>query len=123
MLVGQEVCIGPPPYGVGVAQHPHVGLPDGKHSPFGQDVVAHLPVARPVNMAQEPDLAVGMDPHMVQPINFFPSAKAIADAWEKHFDEKQQKYYWHNTITKEVSYEAMYAGTRCPIYRQGMVAD
>ena len=94
LLGGQGVCIGSPPCGVVVHQHPQ-----STEQPLG--------------------LAVGMHAIIIQPIYFFPSVKAIADAWEKHFDKKRKKNYWHNTITKEVGYGAIAAGARCLIYHQG----
>ena len=94
MLVGQGFCIGSPPCGVVVHQHPQC-----TEQPLG--------------------LAVGIHANIIQPIHFLPSVKAVADAWEKHFDTKQKKNYWHNTITKEVGYGAIAEGARCLIYHQG----
>ena len=89
------------------------------HRALGHPVLVHLPVAPPVCTGQPLGLAVGMHANVIQPIYFFPSVKAIADAWEKHFDKKQEKNYWHNTITKEVGYGAIAEGAKCLIYHQG----
>ena len=96
MLVGQGFCIGSPPCGVVVHQHPRC-----TEQPLG--------------------LAVGIHANIIQPIHFLPSVKAIADAWEKHFDKKQKKDYWHHTKTKEVRHGVEHPRSRCLICRQRMV--
>ena len=121
MLVGPGYGIGTPLWGVGVGQHPHVGFPYGMHPPVGQLVVPHVPVAQAVGMEQTLGLGVGMHPNIMQPINFIPSVKAIAEAWEKHFDKKQKKDYWHHTKTKEVRHGVEHPRSRCLICRQRMV--
>ena len=122
MLVGPGAGISAPLWGVGVGRHPHAGFPYGMNPPVGQPVVAHLPVAQAVGMEQPLGLGVGMHPNIVQPINFIPSVKAIADAWEKHFDKKLKKDYWHNTITEEVSYGAIHTRAgRLSMFRANVV--
>ena len=122
MLVGPGYGIGTPLWGVGVGQHPHVGFPYGMHPPVGQLVVPHLLVAQAVGVEQPLGLGVGMHLNIMQPISFIPGVKAIADAREKHFDKKQKKDYWHNTITGEVSYGAIHTGAGClSIFRAKVV--
>ena len=122
MLVGPGYGISVPPWGVGVGPHPHLGFLYGMYPPVGPPVSTHLPVAQAVGMEQPLGLRGGMHPNIMQPINFIPSVKAIAAAWEKHFDKKEKKDYWHNTITGEVSYGAIHTGAGClSIFRAKVV--
>ena len=91
------------------------------HQPFGHPVIPHLPVVRSMSMAQLFGPAAAAHPNIIQPINLIPNTMAIADAWEKHFDKKQKKDYWHHTKTKEVRHGVEHPRSRCLICRQRMV--
>ena len=65
-------------------------------------IAEHFPVAQAILVGQPMGPKAGVHPNMEEHVRFFPSAGAIAKAWEEHFDKKRKRKYWYNSITKEV---------------------